>query len=289
MKQFSEEKTDRLKDRQIGLIKLGPRLKKIASFVPQGARLGDIGTDHAYLPVFLLQKGIISGAVGVDIHKGPYESARQTVKSYGLSDRIALRLGNGLKPLLQGEVDTLSIAGMGGTTILEILNSNASVMRDVTELVLQPQGAEARVRTELLAQGWLLRAECLVEEDDRIYTVICFSRTEGLNRKEIEAKVGDLLADLKGIKGHNPGQVTGHNSAPSDPDEILQTLIWQLGPLILLKRERGLDRILRDSIKNNQNVIQEMSKAEREHVRLQAEGLKKEIMMMEGMRTWLYQ
>ncbi|HHV63540.1 MAG TPA: SAM-dependent methyltransferase, partial [Peptococcaceae bacterium] len=179
-------------------IKLGPRLHTIASYVPPGARLADIGTDHAYLPVYLVQKGIIAKAIGVDIHQGPYTAACQTVKDYGLDNKIEVRLGNGLAPLEPGEVDTLTIAGMGGVTILEILNSNPLVTQEVSALILQPQGAEHRVRRELLAEGWKMQEECLVEEDERIYTVMSFSRHNGFSRKEIEAKVAELSARYEG-------------------------------------------------------------------------------------------
>ena len=155
-------------------IKLGPRLQAVASYVPVGAVLGDIGTDHAYLPVYLLQQKIIRKAIGVEKHKGPYESALQNVRSYGLAEWIDIRFGDGLKPLQKAEVDTLTIAGMGGTTILEILAGNPPVLEAVTRLILQPQGAEAQVRLSLLDQGWKIVDECLVEEDNRIYNVLCF-------------------------------------------------------------------------------------------------------------------
>jgi tRNA (adenine22-N1)-methyltransferase len=150
------------------ILNLGPRLQVIASFIRAGSLLGDIGTDHAYLPVYLVQKGIIRRAVGVDIHEGPYRSALETVRTYGLSNLIEVRLGNGLRPLQPGEVNVLVVAGMGGNTILKILSASEDVLQEVEELVLQPQGAEGKVRRELLVRGWKIKEELLVEEEGRI-------------------------------------------------------------------------------------------------------------------------
>ena len=166
------------------IINLGIRLKTIASYVPEGSLLGDIGTDHAYLPIYLVQKKVINMAVGVEINTGPYKSALESVKMHSLQDRIEVRHGNGLVPLKRGEVDTLSIAGMGGFTILEILSTRPDVLAEVKSLVLQPQGGEDKVRRELLTKGWLLQDELLVEEDGRIYTVMYFVSAQGVREPE---------------------------------------------------------------------------------------------------------
>jgi tRNA (adenine22-N1)-methyltransferase len=264
-----------------GTIRLGPRLQTIASLVPPGASLGDIGTDHAYLPVYLVQKGIISKAIGVEIHKGPYEAARQTVKIFGLNGIIKIYLGNGLAPLTQGEVDTLTIAGMGGVTILDILGSNLSVLEGVSTLILQPQGAEARVRKELLSQGWKMRDECLVEEDSRVYTVIFFSRINGMGEKNVLEKVEELTTKFQETNLNTENREIDTNS--------LRKIIWQLGPLILAKKEKLLKNVLNDLLVNQQNIIREMSRTERKDIKIQADGLRKEIMIMEGIRIWLFQ
>ncbi|MGI6451690.1 MAG: tRNA (adenine(22)-N(1))-methyltransferase [Desulfitobacteriia bacterium] len=266
-------------------LKLGPRLHTIASYVPQGASLGDIGTDHAYLPVYLMQKGIITKAIGVDIHQGPYTAACQTVSEYGLKDKIEVRLGDGLAPLAPGEVDTLTIAGMGGTTILEILNSNTSVMQEVSALILQPQGGESRVRRELLVQGWKLWDECLVCEEGRVYTIICLSKTKGCSLKDLETQIAGLgwaeLADCRPPDSNLEEKTRLEN--------LLSKVIWQLGPLILLKKDQHLVGILQETLANLHKVIKEMSKTERETVRKQANEKRQEIKILEGIRTWLSQ
>lgn len=255
-------------------IELGHRLKAIASFIPQGSKLGDIGTDHAYLPVYLHQRKILQKSIGVDIHRGPYLSALETVRRYGLEKDIQIYLGNGLLPLRQGEVDTLSIAGMGGVTILEILRSNPSVLEDVQDLILQPQGAEDRVRRELMMAGWQLRGEAMVKEDGRIYTVMAFSRREGQGLAQIEATMQRMIQSI-GIIDQMEGQ-----------DHLMQ-VIWQLGPLLLEAKEPLLKEVLQDSLLNLRRVLQELGKARQEEARIRGARLGEEIQIMEGIMKWL--
>lgn len=264
-------------------IKLGPRLETIASYVPVGALLGDIGTDHAYLPVYLLQRHIIRKAIGVEIHKGPYESAWQTVRSCGLTGLIDIRLGDGLKPLKKAEVDTLTIAGMGGTTILGILAGNPAVLEAVNRLILQPQGAEAQVRLSLLVQGWKLVDECLVEEDKRIYNVLCFSRTEGLSHSSLKQKLKELAEEISLLAGSS--LLAGLN----EENSLFAKLYWQLGPLILAKKDKMLKYVLADIIEHKQKIIREMSRTNKESVKTQADSLRQEIQIMEVVLKWLFQ
>ena len=117
-------------------MELTPRLQAIAFQVPQGARLADIGTDHGYLPAWLLLNGKIETAIAADLRAGPLERARETSRQYGLEGAISFRLCDGLTGIAEDEVDTVAIAGMGGETISAILG-NAPWIRDKL-LLLQP-------------------------------------------------------------------------------------------------------------------------------------------------------
>ena len=269
------------------IIKLGPRLTGIASYVPQGSMLGDIGTDHAYLPVYLTQTGVIRSAVGVDIHQGPYESARQTVEQYALAGSIDIRLGNGLTPLKPGEVDTLSIAGMGGTTILEILQSKPAVLEGVFTLILQPQGAEARVRTELIALGWRLKDECLLEEDKRIYSILVFTRFEGLGAEEIDSIIEDIRDSFQVYteKEESLAKILDKKTV----EEFISKWVWTLGPILLQKKDNYLQKIVTENIINLDNIVQEMSKTARTEIQTKSKMVLKERKMLEVMYRWLFQ
>lgn len=153
-------------------MRLRERLHAIAALVPMGARLADIGTDHAYLPVALIQEKRISGAIAGEVHEGPYQIAKETIERLGLQDKILLRLGDGLSILTPGEADTAVIAGMGGTTIVDILSGQLSVTQSLQRLILQPMIGAAAVRRWLLANGWRIMDESLVVEEARLYEII---------------------------------------------------------------------------------------------------------------------
>ena len=152
---------------------LTARLRKIMEQVPQGARLADIGTDHALIPAALLRRGRISSAIASDIRSGPLESASRTAKQFHLEDRISLRLGAGLEKVSPEEADTIIIAGMGGETIAQILTDDAWALRGEHLLLLQPMTAKAELRQYLAAHGAAIEKEVLCEEGQRMYTILC--------------------------------------------------------------------------------------------------------------------
>lgn len=160
-------------------MRLSPRLFKIAALVPDKTVVADIGTDHALLPVFLVATGRCPRAIASDNRPGPLEAARATVRSFGLSGQVDLRLGYGLTVLAPREADVVVMAGMGGETILACLERSPEVLAAVQRLVLQPQAAVGRVRRWLLAHGFRLAEEELVREGDRIYEVMAAEHGDG--------------------------------------------------------------------------------------------------------------
>lgn len=156
---------------------LDKRLQAVASLVPQGSRLADIGTDHAYLPVWLVRNGAIASAVAGDIASGPCQAARATVAMYATADKIAVRQGSGLAVLAPGEADCIAICGMGGSTIISILAADMAVATSAQRLVLQPMAGAAALRRWLVEQGWSLTSEALVDDPPHFYEIICAERT----------------------------------------------------------------------------------------------------------------
>ncbi len=154
------------------MMTMGPRLDSICSLLCPGEVLADIGTDHGYLMVNILIKGLFQRALGVELNCGPMESARQTVREAGLHDRVDLRLGDGLTPLVPGEADALVVAGMGGHTICTILRNGVDRLAGVRQMVLQPQSAHPKLRRCLRGLGWKIADERLVTEDGRLYLVL---------------------------------------------------------------------------------------------------------------------
>ncbi|MBO8171372.1 MAG: tRNA (adenine-N(1))-methyltransferase [Bacillaceae bacterium] len=160
-------------------IAISRRLQTVAQYVPDGFRLADIGTDHAYLPIYLVRSGRIPSAVAGEVHQGPYQAARGQVEKYGLSSRIDVRLGDGLAVLKKGEADAVTIAGMGGALMVRILEDGRTQLENVRCLVLQPNVGEYLVRQWLMEHGWELTAESIIEEDGQIYEILAATPGDG--------------------------------------------------------------------------------------------------------------
>lgn len=160
------------------MVGLSQRLLTIAQHVPFGSKLADIGSDHALLPVFLAQKGLIASAIAGELNTGPYTAALTQVAEANLGNDIDVRQGDGLEVISAGEVDVITIAGMGGLLIVQILTQGQSKLEHVRRLILQPNVGEAVVRDWLLEQGWFLSGEAIIQEDGKIYEVLIADRME---------------------------------------------------------------------------------------------------------------
>ena len=153
------------------MIKLSQRLQAIADLVPAGAKVADIGTDHGFLPCYLAQSGKAELVIACDVNAQPLALAQKNITDYNVGDKVSTRLGNGLAVLNPGEVDTVTIAGMGGALMIDILDASPMVVDRLKRIVLQPNvGAEA-VRIWAEKNRWQIVAEDLIREND-IFSVI---------------------------------------------------------------------------------------------------------------------
>ena len=159
------------------MITLDKRLSSVAALVRQGSRLADIGTDHAYLPVHLVQSGVCPSAIASDIGAGPLDAARRTVTENGLTSEIALRLGDGLATVSAGEVEDIAIAGMGGETIAAILEAAPWVQNEGIRLILQPMTRAEDLRRWLLTHGFTVLEEHLIIDGRHLYPVLAAQYT----------------------------------------------------------------------------------------------------------------
>ena len=152
------------------------RLLCVASMVRAGGTLADIGTDHAHLPVWLIQNGVCEKAIAADIGEGPAASARRTVQEAGLERCIEVRVGDGLSVLSPDEATEIVIAGMGGETIAEILSA-APWLKDGIDrrLILQPMTKTVELRDWLFQNGFTLEEEHLIRDGRHLYCVMAAS------------------------------------------------------------------------------------------------------------------
>lgn len=151
---------------------LSPRLRMVGELTPAGARLADVGTDHAYLPAALILEGKIPWAVASDLRRGPLERARATAREYGLIGKMAFRLCDGLSGVRPGEVDAVAIAGMGGETIAAVLSAAPWLRERDVPLILQPMSSFSDLRRWLQANGFAIREERLAREGEALYTAL---------------------------------------------------------------------------------------------------------------------
>ena len=153
-------------------MQLSLRLSAIADLVTEGNRLVDVGCDHGYLPVYLIQQKKIPSAIAMDVRKGPLSRAQEHIRQYGLEEYIQTRLSDGLEDLKAGEGDTLVIAGMGGPLMERILTDGRSVRNSFSELILQPQSDIPHFRRFIQSEGWKIIEEKMVEEDGKFYPMM---------------------------------------------------------------------------------------------------------------------
>jgi tRNA (adenine22-N1)-methyltransferase len=205
---------------------LSPRLREVAGFVPNGARLADIGGDHALLPIHLVKQGKIKQAVVGEINRGPCENARERVAEAGLESMIEVRLGDGLSVIHPGETDAVVIAGMGGTLIARILEEGKEKLTGVRRLVLQPNIGSGRVRDWLRKNGFRITDESIVEDAGILYEVIA-------------AEPGDADEPYRGA-------------------DLSPELLQQAGPVLWRKRHPLLLRRLNQELEAKKRIVDQL-------------------------------
>lgn len=152
---------------------LSARLACVASLVPAGARVADIGSDHAYLPAALVLDDKIDFAIAGEVVKGPYENAVHEIKDHQLEGKVIPRLADGLAAIEPADkVDTITIAGMGGSLIASILEKDKNKLTGIKRLVLQPNVGESQLREWLMNNHYQIMNEKIIEEDNHIYEII---------------------------------------------------------------------------------------------------------------------
>ena len=173
---------------------LSMRLERVAAHVPQGARLADIGSDHGYLPVALALRGVIEAGVAGEVAQTPYASAQRNVRRNGLEQRITVRLADGLEAIeaLDG-ITAVSLCGMGGDTMCEILERGKLRLSGNERLILQPNGGERELRGWLMANGYRIVCEELLRENRFDYEIIVAEKGDASAYSAEELYFGPLL------------------------------------------------------------------------------------------------
>lgn len=229
-------------------VMLSKRLMRIARACPVGARVADIGSDHALLASYLAQNGIASQVIAGEVNEGPYQAARRQVERLGLPN-VSVRKGDGLSVLAPGEADVICIAGMGGQLIVSILEAGKSRLEGVRKLILQPNVGEETVRRWLLYNGWELVEEAILEEDGIIYEILV-------------AEPGDPEQPYR------------------DQDRTMEDLL-RIGPHLWREKSPVLYRKWRKERDKTETILKQMSRSEKPEVQERIDRMKQELLWMD--------
>jgi tRNA (adenine22-N1)-methyltransferase len=181
-------------------MKLSKRLETIASFVPEGSRIADIGTDHGYIPIHLVQEGKAKHAIAMDVREGPLLRAQAHIQEAGLQTQVEVRLSDGLLKLEENEADCVVIAGMGGELMIHILEAGRDLWESIPYWVLSPHSELDKVRRFLEEQEFFIERETMIKEEGKYYTVMGVSRETRAGNKEereISYRYGRSLLESK--------------------------------------------------------------------------------------------
>lgn len=160
-------------------------------------RVADIGTDHAYVPIYLHKKGNIEKVIACDINEKPLQKAQQNIKLHHAENKIITRLGNGLQPLQPYEVDSIVISGMGGMLMIELMEQSQYVIKTVKELILCPHLDVTAVRKYLHNIGYSIVDERMIQEYGNFYTILRAIQGQQKYDKEIEYIFGKVLLEKR--------------------------------------------------------------------------------------------
>ena len=250
---------------------LSKRLQMLADMVTPGNRLVDVGCDHGWLSIYLVQQKICPGALAMDVRKGPLAAAQAHIEAYGLGDYIELRLSDGLDAYGAGEADTLVIAGMGGRLMEKILMEGMDKINKtgrIKELILQPQSELPQFRKFLREAGFAVTKEGAVREEGKYYFAMKAAPAEAGRR--------------------NMGSADSGEKEPAGREEI-QTLYDEFGELLLRRRHPALMEYLQQRISylerlDGQLAKENSKKAQRRRDELGRElaRTKKALLLYEG-------
>lgn len=220
-------------------MKLSIRLQTIADFVKNDSTVADIGTDHAYIPIYLVKRDIIKKAFALDINKGPLKKASENINAFGFGEKIITRLSNGLDNLKPEEADTIIIAGMGGELIIDIMERGGDFFTPNKTFILSPHTKIDLVREFLLNNGFCISKEDMCIDESKYYTVM-------------EAKYSKV-----NIKYTEKELLFGRNLIREKHPILMKFLDREIDKYSRIVKNKGLNTTRKDEILNRLEIMKE--------------------------------
>ena len=178
-------------------MELSKRLQAVADLVSNGVTVADVGTDHGYIPIYLVESGKNKCAIAMDINRGPLDRAEAHIRMHGLGEQIKTRLSDGVQKLQIGECDCVIVAGMGGGLVIKIMEDGEEIFRNLTEFILQPQSEIAKVRQYLCEHNYRIIAEDMVLEDGKFYPMMKVANGSAEELQYIRTAVWEVVTQRK--------------------------------------------------------------------------------------------
>lgn len=222
-------------------MELSKRLQAVANLVSQGMCVADVGTDHGYIPIYLVESQKAGKVIAMDINQGPLARAREHIVAHGLENQIETRRSDGVQALQVGECDCVIIAGMGGSLAIKIMEEGKDVFSSLKEFVLQPQSEIEKVRRYLIEEGYRCIAEDMILEDGKYYPM------------------------MKVISGQ------------SDTYDLKELCY---GKLLLEQKHPVLKGFLEKERNNREKILQRLGQGEAEHIQMRRQEIEQEMLVI---------
>lgn len=219
-------------------MELSKRLQAVADLVSNGLVVADVGTDHGYIPIYLLEAKKNPKAFAMDVNKGPLLRAEEHISEHGLSQKIETRLSDGVRNLHVGECECVVIAGMGGALTVKILEEGLAVFRSLKEFVLQPQSELPKVRQYLCEHDFHVISEDMVLEDGKYYPMMKVINGETCEYNTVELRYGKLL-----LEQQHPVLKAFLEKEKSVKEMILTNLDKSLGTHIEVRKKELMEEL----------------------------------------------
>lgn len=239
---------------------LSKRLKAVADMVTIGNRVCDVGCDHGFVPIYLVEQGISPTVLAMDVKSGPLSAAKSHIAEYGMDNVIETRLSDGLHNYNIDESDTLICAGMGGRLMMRILSDNKRKTESFQELILQPQSEIEQFRAWLRGQGYCITAENMIEEDGKFYPMMRVE-PDALVKTAMTYEDAGIYQELKRRKAdsHTGTMPLWNSTCDCIDDTELCKLADRYGPFLLLNRDKTLSSFLKREMRIYGEILTELT------------------------------
>lgn len=228
----------------------------LARMVTPGNRVADVGCDHGFLSIYLVQEGISPGVIAMDVRKGPLSAAREHIDAKGLGAYIETRISDGLQKLLPGETDTVVCAGMGGRLMERILTESLEKAVQLEELILQPQSELQEFREFLRRAGFWVDEEDMVREDGKYYFA--------------------MRAVPKGRENTPSSGIPEEFQVKADPTDYVR-LCDKFGEELLVKKHPVLEQYLQQQEKVLSHLTEELTRRGTERAKKRLQEVRQEL------------